>query len=224
MWFYINWRERSLCPWCHFTPSFRPADLFWTDEIAEEVLTKKVEHLNRLHLQHRMCQKDEKAFSHTAATGVRYGNLWLAAAIYGTRTVCRSYQKYYAPSLGSVGNNSMTIILVLQKGRYWQAEVPPVIPVSSRCKQEEKLGLLYPKVSPFILPQTVNPGFGFLWPSCSDHLILPASFLTPAFSPPLESNGQGEQGPMLCPQSSSKGSKARSNSPHQGEGSVLLGH
>lgn len=81
MWFYINWRARSLWPWCGFTPSFLRADLFWADEIAEEVLTKKVEHLNRLHLQHRLCQKDEKAFSPTAATGVRYGNLWSAPAI-----------------------------------------------------------------------------------------------------------------------------------------------
>ncbi|KAM7339545.1 hypothetical protein ACRRTK_000160 [Alexandromys fortis] len=45
-----------------------PEDLFWVDEIAEEVLTKKVEHLNRLHLQHRMCRKDAKAVSPTAAT------------------------------------------------------------------------------------------------------------------------------------------------------------
>ncbi|XP_038194285.1 regulated endocrine-specific protein 18 [Arvicola amphibius] len=51
-----------------------PEDLFWVDEIAEEVLTKKVEHLNRLHLQHRLCQKDQKdgkAVSPTAATAVR---------------------------------------------------------------------------------------------------------------------------------------------------------
>ncbi|XP_041505425.1 regulated endocrine-specific protein 18 [Microtus oregoni] len=48
-----------------------PEDLFWVDEIAEEVLTKKVEHLNRLHLQHRICRKDAKAVSPTAASAVR---------------------------------------------------------------------------------------------------------------------------------------------------------
>ena len=83
MWFNLM-RERGnglSAPGAAFTPSFHPADLFWVDEIAEEVLTKKVEHLNRLHLQHRMCRKDAKAVSPTAATAVRYGNLCSAPAI-----------------------------------------------------------------------------------------------------------------------------------------------
>ncbi|CAH6791811.1 Resp18 [Phodopus roborovskii] len=47
-----------------------PEDLFWTDELAQEVLTKKVEHLSRLHL-HNPCRKEGKAVSPTATTGVR---------------------------------------------------------------------------------------------------------------------------------------------------------
>ncbi|ERE86574.1 receptor-type tyrosine-protein phosphatase-like N-like protein [Cricetulus griseus] len=47
-----------------------PEDLFWTDELAQEVLTKKVEHLSRLHL-HNPCRKEGKAVSTTATTGVR---------------------------------------------------------------------------------------------------------------------------------------------------------
>jgi hypothetical protein len=49
--------------------------MFWADDIAYELMTKKVEHLSRLHPQYP-CRKDMKAVSPTANAGVRYGNLW----------------------------------------------------------------------------------------------------------------------------------------------------
>ncbi|KAL1770649.1 regulated endocrine-specific protein 18 [Sigmodon hispidus] len=54
----------------HLFHEIVPQGLFSTDDLAEEVLNKKVEHLNRLHLQNP-CRKDGKAVSPTATTGVR---------------------------------------------------------------------------------------------------------------------------------------------------------
>ncbi|XP_006972212.1 regulated endocrine-specific protein 18 isoform X1 [Peromyscus maniculatus bairdii] len=47
-----------------------PQGLFWPDDLAQEVLNRKVEHLNRLHLQNP-CRKEGKAVFSTATTGVR---------------------------------------------------------------------------------------------------------------------------------------------------------
>uniref|UniRef100_A0A8C6MXW6 Regulated endocrine-specific protein 18 n=1 Tax=Mus spicilegus TaxID=10103 RepID=A0A8C6MXW6_MUSSI len=47
-----------------------PEGMFWADDIAYELMTKKVEHLNRLHPQYP-CRKDMKAVSPTANAGVR---------------------------------------------------------------------------------------------------------------------------------------------------------
>lgn len=45
--------------------------MFWTDDIAYELMTKKVEHLSRLHPQYP-CRKEGKVVSPIATTGVRY--------------------------------------------------------------------------------------------------------------------------------------------------------
>ncbi|XP_028616432.1 regulated endocrine-specific protein 18 [Grammomys surdaster] len=47
-----------------------PQGMFWTDDIAYELMTKKVEHLSRLHPPYA-CRKDVKAVSPPATTGVR---------------------------------------------------------------------------------------------------------------------------------------------------------
>lgn len=64
-----------------------------------------------------------------------------------------------APEVISRGTVPWGVIIVLAKGeRGWQAWVLPVIPDSSRGKQEEKLRLLSPqKVRPFIFPQIGKP-------------------------------------------------------------------
>lgn len=54
--------------------------MFWTDDIAYELMTKKVEHLSRLHPQYP-CRKEGKVVSPIATTGVRYENPWEASAI-----------------------------------------------------------------------------------------------------------------------------------------------
>uniref|UniRef100_A0A8L2QE97 Regulated endocrine-specific protein 18 n=1 Tax=Rattus norvegicus TaxID=10116 RepID=A0A8L2QE97_RAT len=47
-----------------------PQGMFWTDDIAYELMTKKVEHLSRLHPQYP-CRKEGKVVSPIATTGVR---------------------------------------------------------------------------------------------------------------------------------------------------------